>query len=178
MTLQEVLENRLFYLNQLPPVLEENQVHLERYKKFILSRPEIDLEKEKEYNIHHIFPKSMGGDNNKENLIKLTVREHFIAHLILWKCEYPQMVHAFWFMTNKKLSMLSSKQFQLLREQHNDIISNRMSGENHLLFGIGHSEETKQKISKNNIGKISPMKGNIFLLKSMNYFMEKNLESK
>lgn len=27
---------------------------------------------------HHILPKSLGGTNDKENLVKLTAREHFI----------------------------------------------------------------------------------------------------
>lgn len=34
---------------------------------------------------HHIIIKSMGGDNNKENLVLLTGREHYIAHLLLHK---------------------------------------------------------------------------------------------
>lgn len=32
---------------------------------------------------HHILPKCMGGKNNKENLIDLYAREHFIAHKML-----------------------------------------------------------------------------------------------
>jgi len=34
---------------------------------------------------HHIVMRSMGGSNNKENLVKLTGREHWIAHLLLYK---------------------------------------------------------------------------------------------
>lgn len=34
---------------------------------------------------HHIIPKSMGGNNSKENLVMLTAREHFICHLLLIK---------------------------------------------------------------------------------------------
>lgn len=36
---------------------------------------------------HHIIPKSFGGLNVKENIVKLTHREHFIAHLLLYKME-------------------------------------------------------------------------------------------
>jgi hypothetical protein len=32
---------------------------------------------------HHIVPKSLGGDNSKENIVYLTVREHFVAHWLL-----------------------------------------------------------------------------------------------
>ena len=35
------------------------------------------------FEIHHILPKCMGGTNEKENLVKLTCREHFIAHMLL-----------------------------------------------------------------------------------------------
>lgn len=37
------------------------------------------------YEIHHIKPKSLGGDNNPCNLVKLQYREHFICHLLLIK---------------------------------------------------------------------------------------------
>lgn len=39
------------------------------------------------YEIHHIIPRCMGGDNSQGNLVKLTAREHYIVHLIL-----PKMV--------------------------------------------------------------------------------------
>ena len=34
---------------------------------------------------HHIIPVCMGGSNNKNNIVKLTAREHFIAHILLVK---------------------------------------------------------------------------------------------
>lgn len=34
---------------------------------------------------HHIVPKCIGGTNEKENLVNLTAREHFIAHKLLLK---------------------------------------------------------------------------------------------
>lgn len=50
---------------------------------------------------HHILPKSLGGTNDKENLVNLSAREHFICHLLLTKIyikgskEYYKMCHAF-----------------------------------------------------------------------------------
>lgn len=32
---------------------------------------------------HHIVPKSLGGSNDKDNLVELTAREHFICHWLL-----------------------------------------------------------------------------------------------
>ena len=37
------------------------------------------------YERHHIFPKSIGGNDNFDNIVKLTYREHFIAHWLLTK---------------------------------------------------------------------------------------------
>ena len=34
---------------------------------------------------HHIIPSALGGTNEKDNIVKLTPREHFICHLLLTK---------------------------------------------------------------------------------------------
>ena len=34
---------------------------------------------------HHILPKFLGGNNNSNNLVRLTTREHFICHYLLIK---------------------------------------------------------------------------------------------
>jgi len=34
---------------------------------------------------HHIIPRCVGGIDNKDNLVNLTAREHYIAHLLLYK---------------------------------------------------------------------------------------------
>lgn len=35
--------------------------------------------------MHHIIPRCIGGTDSHENLVKLTAREHYIAHLLLTK---------------------------------------------------------------------------------------------
>lgn len=37
------------------------------------------------YERHHIIMRSMGGSNDPENIVKLTAREHFLAHWLLWR---------------------------------------------------------------------------------------------
>ena len=48
---------------------------------------------------HHIIPKSLGGNNSKENKATLTAREHFICHWLLWRFskgkDKIKMGHAF-----------------------------------------------------------------------------------
>jgi hypothetical protein len=34
---------------------------------------------------HHIVPRSLGGSNSKNNIVKLTARQHFVCHLLLVK---------------------------------------------------------------------------------------------
>ena len=53
---------------------------------------------------HHIVPKSLGGTNDPDNLVKLSPREHYICHLLLTKmCEgkaKQKMVYALWAIMN------------------------------------------------------------------------------
>lgn len=91
-------------VEQMPPANKENQKHLIRYVNFINSRPERDLKKDGVFfNIHHIVPRSFYGSNKDFNTIKLTHREHYIAHMILWKAYGGKMTRAFWYMTTNKL---------------------------------------------------------------------------
>lgn len=41
------------------------------------------------YETHHAVPKCLGGDDSKDNLVRLTAAEHYIAHLLLMKM-YPE----------------------------------------------------------------------------------------
>lgn len=44
---------------------------------------------------HHILPSAMGGPDTPENRAQLTGREHWVAHLLLWKIhQNPEMAHA------------------------------------------------------------------------------------
>lgn len=59
------------------------------------------------YELHHILPKSMGGTNEKENLILLTLQEHVLAHYLLAlenetsnKKYYYSNIYAAWLIIN------------------------------------------------------------------------------
>lgn len=57
---------------------------------------------------HHILPKSLNGDNNRDNLIYLSSREHYICHYLLTKFitneSYYKMLCAFQYMNMKSKS--------------------------------------------------------------------------
>jgi hypothetical protein len=49
------------------------------------------------YEKHHIIPKSFGGSNKKDNIVLLTLKEHFICHLLLTKmCDGVYKQKMFW----------------------------------------------------------------------------------
>ena len=78
---------------------------------------------------HHILPKSLGGNNSKENLVALTGREHWIAHLLLHKIhKLPQTVHACNVMAMRCEErgiryIKNSKMYESIRIEHSKLMS-------------------------------------------------------
>lgn len=85
--------------------------------------------KTKYYEIHHITPRSMGGDDGPHNLVALTYREHFIAHWLLFKIhKNPEMYWAW-----NRMSQLgeprkydsyrcTSIEFEIIKRKRRDIV--------------------------------------------------------
>ena len=46
------------------------------------------------YEKHHILPRSQGGKDDLGNLVFLTLKEHRLAHLLLWKIGDPNQILA------------------------------------------------------------------------------------
>jgi hypothetical protein len=93
------------------------------------------------YEIHHIIPKCLGGNNTKENLVLLTAREHFLVHWLLIRI-YPQnrkLAHAFWAMCNLKGKSLDNR---IITSSH----SYAEAKEHRSMLGM--SDEQKQKLRK------------------------------
>lgn len=63
---------------------------------------------------HHIFPSRLGGDDTEENLVKLTYREHFVAHWLLSRIysKNQSMVYAFYAMANQNGVKYNSKAYE------------------------------------------------------------------
>lgn len=61
--------------------------------------------------IHHIIPESLGGETNEDNLVELSLREHYLAHELLVKI-YPnedKLKYALWMMTITTLSAIKNR---------------------------------------------------------------------
>ena len=103
-----------------------------RYLRFIESRRHRRIEGIVE--VHHIVPRAHGGTDDKENLIELSPREHFIAHWMLWRAYRDQsMTCAFWAMNNMSKCRIHSRTYQTLREEWVSNQSKRMRGNKHTL---------------------------------------------
>lgn len=83
---------------------------------------------------HHIIPVCMGGTNDPDNFVLFTGREHFIAHMLLWKAspENDSLASAAFFMKNTRdeRDKFSSRIYEKLSYQYSRIVSERMRKEN------------------------------------------------
>lgn len=52
--------------------------------------------------VHHIIPRHAGGDDSKENLIRLTYKQHTFAHRLLWKIYKRVGDYLAWIMMTKQ----------------------------------------------------------------------------
>lgn len=88
---------------------------------------------ESNYEIHHILPKSLGGINEADNLVRLTYREHYIAHLLLTKFvdtteAYVKMCWAMHRLAFSHKGAFSSREYETARRIHiNNLIENHHS---------------------------------------------------
>lgn len=67
-----------------------NNKYTKIYYSIINSANARDLPKNIYSEQHHIIPRSIGGNNSKDNLVTLTAREHFVCHLLLTKMTFGE----------------------------------------------------------------------------------------
>jgi DNA-binding CsgD family transcriptional regulator len=133
---------------------------------------------------HHIIPKYLGGTGNSNrplnnnNIVLLTPREHFIAHLLLWRENRDRQsalaLHKM-MSNNKNQNRTSNRGYEEARlafritnignkygqnqkgkkisQEQKDLQSQKMkgryNGEKNPFYGKTHTEESKQKIKEN-----------------------------
>ena len=68
--------------------------------------------------VHHIVPRSLGGNNSKQNLVRLTFREHYLCNLLLTKMVVGEgkykMAWALMLLSSKR-KKTNSRQFEKAR---------------------------------------------------------------
>jgi len=136
------------------------------------------------YENHHIIPKSFykkysgwldGNPDDTENIVSLPVREHYFAHLLLWKSEknkkakhkMAKAVYCMSGMMNKstkkrKTIKISSKLYEIYKAEADNkrdnytveerkIYGRNMKGSANPMFNKCHDKQTKEKIGKKSL---------------------------
>lgn len=124
--------------------IKNKEHYVKRYVKFICSLQSQKIEESQYYETHHICPKAKDMfpyyedfSSNKWNSIKLTARQHFIAHWLLYKA-YPwsSMAYVFYNFNNgyktksskRNSYKISSRVYENLRLQFSKNVSEKRKG--------------------------------------------------
>lgn len=146
----------------------KNKHYAQKYLNFIQSCTKNEVEGYTEN--HHILPKSLFPEYAKDewNLVRLTARQHFIAHVLLAKAFGGTMWHAVNMMTHcdeggKRNYRVSSRIYDTMKVEMSKQLSIKMAGEANPMYGTSrkgeanpmygktHSVETKAKQSAKRI---------------------------
>jgi hypothetical protein len=93
---------------------------------------------------HHVIPRCMGGTDDIDNLVHLSAREHFLAHILLTKI----------YIGNAKLIYAANMMMHCNQKKHGSRYYEWLKKKWILEIDHSHSDETKQKISKANKGRV------------------------
>lgn len=144
-----------------------------KYKKWYDSLMEMGVKEKPNYYTerHHIIPKSLGGDDCPENLVYLTARQHYVAHLLLLKftegvAKRSMALALIRFCgANRKKGryFISSRIYETIRKEYSDAVK----GKNNPMYGkpcyYNMSEEElsswKSNISQGTTGEKNPFYG-------------------
>lgn len=119
------------------------------------------------YERHHIVPKCMGGGDEKDNLIDLYAREHFVAHKLLAE-ENPDnrgLIYAWmmmaWIKTaNQERYQVTPKEYEDAKIALAKINSERkgiLAGENNPMYGVRRFGESNPNYGNHKLaGKNNP----------------------
>ena len=163
-------------------LLENNTWYYKTYIKLIKSRLFRGLNKTNlDYytEVHHILPRSLGGTDDKNNLVLLTAREHLLVHILIckafpdnYKLRYSIVAMT---MNNKNDKKLLDSKYKInintklvakmrenalkspKSEEHRRKIGLSQLGERNHQYGKVYTEEERDRISKRVSGKGNPM---------------------
>ena len=123
----------------------------------------------KERNLHHKFPRSFskkdgaGVDNDDDNLVSLSLADHFRVHYYLWKSAKKGyrglMAKAFVFMRKKAVVYATDETIEQIALDYENAMKDAAEQHSKAMKGKHPSEETRKKMSEANKGENSPMYG-------------------
>lgn len=110
---------------------------------------------------HHVIPKSVGGNNSKDNIVVLTAREHFVCHWLLIKFTTGRfrlkMAAALSMMhrtkndhMNRYKSVNFSRIYESIKILHSEFASDRNSGRKYSAEAKARMSEAQKKSYREN----------------------------
>ena len=121
----------------------------------------------KDRNLHHKFPRSFSKkdgvdvDNDEDNLVSLSLADHFRVHFYLCKCSkkgyHSMMAKAFVFMRKKMVKYASDETIEQLAKDYETAMKaaaiSKVNKRKKYALGVRRSKKTKKKLSKADKGK-------------------------
>lgn len=102
---------------------------------------------------HHIIPRSVGGGNGRDNLIRLTHEDHLFAHLLLGKIYGGYLwAAALLMLGEEKIGRKARRRYDFARRAYSRAQSERLTGKPGFMTGRKHSAETRAKLSASHKG--------------------------
>ena len=127
------------------------------YNKIIENRLNNPLDGTEYGEKHHIIPRSLGGSDEPDNLVRLTAREHFICHALLSEMYEKETFE--WYKMNHAIMMMkassdehgnnryfNSRLYELKRKDFSKVMSESQSGRNNSQYGKVKSAEHLRKL--------------------------------
>lgn len=132
-----------------------SQKYYNKYHQIVKYYKDLDLRKSKDFYTedHHIIPVCIGGLDEKDNLVRVPARVHFILHWMLCKIyKIDKFIYA-WNMMNassSKQNRYNSKSYQYARSAFSKERKTKSSWNKGKVLSQTH----RSNISKSNIGKV------------------------
>ncbi len=131
------------------------------YNDLIKTRKKRSTKTVEYYEKHHIIPRTLGGNNEAENLVSLTAREHYLCHWLLTKIypDNPNIWVSFALMSGR-LSPKATREFSAKayeRCKHAQSIATKLRFKQG--FNPGASEKSR-KAAKDRMNNRNPIKQN------------------
>lgn len=138
-----------------------------KHYNLLIEKAQQRLELDGYSELHHIVPRCMNGSDDTSNLVRLTAREHYVAHQLLAKMysNHYGLAKAAFFMT-VGLERQNNRCYGWVREKHAESMSISQAGESNSQYGtcwITNGEENKKIDSNQEIpegwqrGRINPV---------------------
>lgn len=99
------------------------------------------------YEAHHIMPRSLNGSDDKSNIIKLSARDHFFAHLLLARFAGNKMKIALQYMLYGKTGIQKQNRHKPSSRIIGVIIENANKARSEMLTGRTFTESHRKNLS-------------------------------